>query len=103
VKLKLGALIKGYKVRRIMLHNRQIAQLRHELIDLIKFIDILQNEINQNMKVKLSTNRTVSNSNYFLENSSINQAKQLLSRSIKDLASKKKAFATMINEALVNP
>ena len=86
-----------------MLHNRQIAQLRHELIDLIKFIDILQNEINQNMKVKLSTNRTVSNSNYFLENSSINQAKQLLLRSIKDLGSKKKAFATLINEALVNP
>jgi thiamine biosynthesis lipoprotein ApbE len=46
VKLKLGALVKGYKVRRIFSHNRQIAQLRHELIDLVKFIDILQKEIN---------------------------------------------------------
>ncbi len=54
------------------------------------------------MKVKLSTNRTVSN-NYILENSSINQARGLLSRSINDLSSKRKQFCTLINEALANP
>jgi hypothetical protein len=41
VKKRLWAVIQGYKVRRIMKDNRQVAQMKHELIDLKKFIEIL--------------------------------------------------------------
>lgn len=43
----LGAVIKGYKVRRILKFNKQLCQMRKELTDLVKFVTILRCEIKE--------------------------------------------------------
>lgn len=79
----LGAVIKGYKVRRILRQNKQLFQIKKELADLIKFVAILRNEI----KEQGSTKGRVGS--YEMQ---VSQAKQLLVRSNKDLASKRSLF-----------
>ena len=46
----MGALIRGYKVRRVMQFNRQVNSLKIEIQELIKFITILRVEINENIR-----------------------------------------------------
>ena len=50
VRERLGGLILGYKVRRVMQFNRQVSSLRIEIQELIKFITILRVEINENIR-----------------------------------------------------
>jgi len=50
VRERLGALILGYKVRRVMHFNRQVSSLKIEIQELIKFITILRVEINENIR-----------------------------------------------------
>jgi hypothetical protein len=50
VRERLGGLILGYKVRRVMQLNRQVSSLRIEIQELIKFITILRVEINENIR-----------------------------------------------------
>jgi hypothetical protein len=50
VRERLLAVIKGFKVRRIMLNHRQVSSMRVEIQELIKFITILRMEINENIK-----------------------------------------------------
>jgi hypothetical protein len=45
---KLGAVIKGYKVRRILKQNKAVSMLRVEYKDLLKFANSLKSELTEN-------------------------------------------------------
>ena len=47
---KLGSVVQGYKLRRVLKQNKQIASLRVECRDLMKFVACLKTELTENMK-----------------------------------------------------
>ncbi|TNV87181.1 hypothetical protein FGO68_gene10280 [Halteria grandinella] len=92
----LGAVIMGYKVRRILKLNKQLFQIKKELSDLIKFIGILRNEIKESSGVH-TKGKLVNNE------MQVSQAKQLLVRSNKDLTQKRLIFHQTFWDIYNNP
>ena len=74
---KFGALLKGYKVRRILRQHKVVSQLRVEYRDLIKFAFQLKEELADHMK---------NNSK------AVGPTKLLLVQSVKDLTKKREQF-----------
>jgi hypothetical protein len=83
----LGAVIKGYKVRRILKHNKPLCLFRTEYVDLLKFACQLKRELSESVRNG---------------NGNIGQTKKLLVHSIKDLGQKREQFYQVFVEVYDN-